>query len=219
MMRYAFAFVLAILSSPVAALEVSGPARMKDADTLEIAGQVIRLHGIDAFENGQDCMKGGRSYNCGAAALNALRGLVGSEDVHCVGSRFDDYDRLIAICHVRAVDLAAALVRSGHGLAYVQYSASYVTEESEARAAGRGAWAGSFTAPWTFRANGWANAAQEAPDGRCAIKGNINRKRERIYHAPWSRSYKRTKIDTSKGERWFCDEGEALAAGWRAPYR
>lgn len=21
-----------------------------------------------------------------------------------------------------------------------------------------------------------------------------------------------------RGERWFCDKGEAIAAGWRAPY-
>ena len=26
-----------------------------------------------------------------------------------------------------------------------------------------------------------------------------------------------TKINTNKGERWFCDEAEAVAAGWRAP--
>ncbi len=79
MIRYALPFVLAFLSAPVAALEISGPARMMDADTFEISGQVIRLHGVDAFENGQDCTKGGRSYNCGAAALNALRGLIGSD--------------------------------------------------------------------------------------------------------------------------------------------
>lgn len=28
-----------------------------------------------------------------------------------------------------------------------------------------------------------------------------------------------TRIDTSKSERWFCSEAEAIAAGWRAPYR
>jgi len=48
--------------------------------------------------------------------------------------------------------------------------------------------------------------------------GNINSKGERIYHTPWgSRSYDRTEINSAKGERWFCDEAEAVAAGWRAP--
>ena len=49
------------------------------------------------------------------------------------------------------------------------------------------------------------------------IKGNINRKGERIYHVPGSRSYAETIIDEGKGERWFCTEAEAIAAGWRAP--
>jgi hypothetical protein len=32
---------------------------------------------------------------------------------------------------------------------------------------------------------------------------------------PWSPWYARVKIDVSRGERWFCSEAEALAAGWR----
>lgn len=60
----------------------------------------------------------------------------------------------------------------------------------------------------------------EAPDQNCLIKGNINQKKEKIYHTPWSSPhYKRTKIDTGKGERWFCTESDARRAGWRAPYR
>jgi hypothetical protein len=42
---------------------------------------------------------------------------------------------------------------------------------------------------------------------------------EKIYHAPWSKHYAATRIDTAKGERRFCSEAEAKAAGWRAPYR
>ncbi len=36
-----------------------------------------------------------------------------------------------------------------------------------------------------------------------------------IYHMPWSPWYDRVRIDDSRGERWFCSEAEALAAGWR----
>jgi len=49
----------------------------------------------------------------------------------------------------------------------------------------------------------------------CNIKGNINRKGERIYHMPGGRSYAKTVIDTTRGERWFCSEAEAKAAAWR----
>lgn len=52
----------------------------------------------------------------------------------------------------------------------------------------------------------------------CQIKGNISDS-GRIYHLPGSDSYDRTKIDESKGERWFCTEEEARAAGWRARKR
>ena len=52
--------------------------------------------------------------------------------------------------------------------------------------------------------------------GRLSIKGNVARDGERIYHTPWSPWYGRTKISEGKGERWFCDEGAAQAAGWRA---
>ena len=44
------------------------------------------------------------------------------------------------------------------------------------------------------------------------MKGNIDRKGEKIYHTSWSGCYARTKIDTSKGEAWFSDEAEAIAA-------
>lgn len=51
----------------------------------------------------------------------------------------------------------------------------------------------------------------------CMIKGNINSKGDRIYHCPLWRDYDKTDIDESKGERWFCTEEEARAAGWRSP--
>ena len=48
----------------------------------------------------------------------------------------------------------------------------------------------------------------------CLIKGNINSTGEHIYHVPGQRYYNNTQINESKGERWFCTEQEAVAAGW-----
>ena len=57
----------------------------------------------------------------------------------------------------------------------------------------------------------------DAPQsGRCLIKGNIS-ENGRIYHVPGSAYYDKTRIDESKGERWFCTEDQALEAGWRPP--
>jgi hypothetical protein len=50
----------------------------------------------------------------------------------------------------------------------------------------------------------------------CNIKGNISvNTGERIYHVPGQEHYSETVISPSKGERWFCSEQEARAAGWR----
>jgi hypothetical protein len=44
----------------------------------------------------------------------------------------------------------------------------------------------------------------------CDIKGNISvTSGERIYHLPLQDYYDETRIDFSKGERWFCSESEA----------
>jgi len=97
----------------------------------------------------------------------------------------------------------------------VKYSEDYVAVEAAARQSGIGLWQDDFQRPWDFRAEKWASAEQEAPDG-CPIKGNISDNGQ-IYHAPWSPWYKKTRINEAKGERWFCSEAEAVAAGWRAP--
>jgi hypothetical protein len=65
------------------------------------------------------------------------------------------------------------------------------------------------------RADRWERAAEASPRKRCPIKGNISTQGEKVYRTPWSPLYDRTRIDVSVGERWFCDEAEALAAGWR----
>jgi hypothetical protein len=50
--------------------------------------------------------------------------------------------------------------------------------------------------------------------GSACIKGNISSGGRKFYHFPGCPSYNSTKIDTSKGERWFVTAAEAEAAGW-----
>lgn len=56
-------------------------------------------------------------------------------------------------------------------------------------------------------------------DKACLIKGNVSHRGERIYHVPGGEFYGRTMINPLKGERWFCSESDARAAGWRRSRR
>lgn len=200
----------------------SAAVRVVDGDSLEIAGQDIRLHGIDAPEDGQTCRDTtGRSWDCGRAAEQRLAALVSGRTPACRGIERDRYGRLVAVCEAGGTDLGAAMVASGLAVAYRRYSHAYVTEETDARNARRGMWAGSFETPEDWRAARRSRAvrraaAQPSPTPGCAIKGNISSS-GRIYHVPGSRWYDRTVVDPADGERWFCSAAEAESAGWRAP--
>lgn len=48
----------------------------------------------------------------------------------------------------------------------------------------------------------------------CTIKGEITFLGERRYFMPGDASYDDVMVTTRRGERWFCSEEEARAAGW-----
>lgn len=143
--------------------------------------------------------------------------MVLGKDVVCDNRGNDGYGRTIGVCVVGDVEINAAMVRSGYAWSFRKYAHDYDALEDEAHSAHIGVWQAETETPWDYRERRWSFALQAVPDGRCPIKGNINRDGERIYHAPWSPWYERTKVNTQQGERWFCDEAEADAAGWRAP--
>jgi hypothetical protein len=85
--------------------------------------------------------------------------------------------------------------------------------EQEARNQKIGIWRGESDRPADHRAKTWA-AAQRAAPGGCPIKGQLVGADKR-YVLPGSRDYDRVRIRPAKGERWFCTEQEAQAAGWK----
>lgn len=211
---------LALLVAPVPVSSqpaaITGVASVSDGDTLSVGVVRIRLHGIDAPEAGQQCRRAsGRSWQCGTAATVRLAELADGRDVECEARDRDAYGRIVAVCRADGVDVGGTLVDEGLAWAFVRYSEDYADREHYARAAALGIWDGEPEAPWDYRANRWERAAEAAPRPGCPIKGNINRQGERIYHTPWSPWYDRVRIDEAAGQRWFCDEQEALAAGWR----
>ena len=198
-----------------------GIASVTDGDTLEIHGRRIRLHGIDAPESGQFCEMNGTMYRCGQQAALALSDKIGRAIIRCEQRDVDRYKRIVAVCRLGDVDLNAWMVRQGWAVAYRRYSRDYVGEEGAARSAKAGIWAGRFIEPSRWRRGDrlTVERAGNPAAASCRIKDNISRKGRRIYHVPGGRYYGPTRIDGSKGERWFCSEEEARRAGWRRSRR
>jgi endonuclease YncB( thermonuclease family) len=210
----------AVISLFVAAEGVSAAsnARVIDGDTIDVDGVRYRLHGIDAPEVGQLCLSAdGGHWPCGQEALRKMESLVVGHGVTCTPHEKDMYGRWVASCRADGVDVNGEMIAAGLAWAFRKYSIDYVKAEEVARAGHLGVWQADTEAPWDFRSHKWDSAAAGAPSAACPIKGNISSKNQKIYHAPWSKDYAKTKVDTKNGERWFCSEGEAIAAGWRPP--
>lgn len=199
---------------------IVGVAVATDGDTLVIDGKRIRLWGVDAFEAEQRCPgANGASWGCGGVATRAVQEIVEDTQTICVKRDVDTYGRIVAICRAGGVDIAAAIVVRGLGVAYTRYSNDYVPEEQVARSQRAGAWMGEFTNPEDYRRGGStqasaAIAARNAPvGGVCTIKGNVTTRGAKYYFLPGDNNY-----DRVRAEAVFCSEEEACAAGFtRAP--
>ena len=226
-------------TAPHRALGVlTGVPEIVDGDSIHIEGVSIRLHGIDAPEITQSCKAAlpasgfktppADTWKCGLEARRALTHIVGRGTVTCTPTTLDRYGRTVARCHTEfrqgGADIGAEMVRLGLAWAFVRYSTDYVEIEREARNARRGVWQAETQTAWDFRAAKWEQAQTEtAGPGGCTIKGNVTWKGERIYHLPWSPWYASVRMESGtahlKGKRWFCNEAEAVAAGWRPSMR
>lgn len=190
--------------------------RVISGDTIEIDGQVHRLHGIDAPEFAQVCKdKNGKDWRCGEAVAEKLQRMAENGAVTCEPIGRDYYGRHISHCFYYGLDLNARLVREGDAWAFLRYAQDYAQEEELARREGLGIWQAHNQRAEVFRDFKWQIARDIAPDG-CPIKGDINAQRERVYFMPWDQHYTQIRISSAHGERWFCDEAEARFNGWRA---
>lgn len=204
-------FLLMCLASPALA-EVSGPLRVIDGDTFDVGGERIRLFGVDAPETGQPCVTEAGPIDCGDWVATRIAARFGGQQTVCEGRERDRYDRLVASCTIGDADLGREIVSAGWARAFLFYSEEYAADEKGAAIARRGIWSFDSIDPATYRAK---RIAAPAPTGPCTIKGNIT-ENGHIYHMSHNRDYGRTRINLERGERWFCTEAEALAAGWRA---
>src|SRR5262249_43072254 len=167
-------------------------------DTLRIRGTTVRLAGI-RVPAGQ-CRKPSRRSSCAAVGRAALAQLVADREVRCTLTGRDREGAARASCAIAGKDLAAELLRQGVASA----------EPVAARVVSKGA------AP-PERVGVWEAAKRRAPGG-CPIKGLVRRD-GRIYVLPGDPSYALRRVREARGERWFCSEQEAQAAGFKAEKR
>ncbi len=197
-------------ASPV----IEGRAVALSGDTLRVGKTTIVLSGIEAPVEGQTCLSDrSRPWRCDTAAKSALARLLRLGAVRCALSGSNDRGQNVGACRSGETDIAAELVRNGNVFAETGFFSSYGGLESKAREAKAGIWHGEVVRPSEYRSQKWEAAKRESPEG-CPIKGNVSRG-QRIYVLPWARNYKRVKISSRRGERWFCSEEEALVAGWK----
>jgi endonuclease YncB( thermonuclease family) len=205
---------------PASAIDTVARFDVTDGDSLRVGDTRIRLHGIDAPEIAQTCRDArGRDWACGTWARTQLVELTRGKRLTCTQRDTDRYGRIVATCTANGQDIAAALVARGAAVAFRRYGLEYVAHEQNARTAKRGLWEGSFDLPDAWRAALRVSEVQPvSADQDCAIKGNISTSGH-IYHLPGQRDYANTVINERQGERWFCSEAEARAAGWRRAQR
>lgn len=194
---------------------LEGQATVSAGDKLRVNGQTIRLTGIEAPELEQDCGGKGREgrWRCGTAARDQLSSLIKGRKVRCELSGGSQVGATPGSCYIGTQDIAAEMVSRGHVFAQSGLFSSYGRQEQDARNANRGIWKGSSERPEAYRARLWEAATKAAPQG-CPIKGQVTRN-DKVYVVPWSSSYSRVKVRADRGERWFCTEAEAQAAGWK----
>jgi endonuclease YncB( thermonuclease family) len=239
-MRFQLAIALLLLPAMAEAADITGVAKVREGNQVQIGTSRIRLGGIDAPSVDQLCLNNsGERWTCGIAARDELIKHTDNKTWTCRVIRTEARGRLVARCEVDGEDIQKWMAKSGWALSYVRFSHDYDADEKAARDAKAGMWQGAFIAPWDWRVRNKktailgaakppdsANAillasasGSVAPSPDCTIKGNVNRAGECIYHKPTSRWYAKIEMKISKGTRWFCSVDEAEAAGCRETKR
>ena len=143
----------------------------------------------------------------------------------------DKYDRLLRYVYLAGVDFGGYIIEQGYGYEYTYNNsynrrALYASYQDEAKSNESGLWGNSACVANSSSISGdysddegygEEKSGRITEDGtKCNIKGNISKNTgEKIYHVPGQEYYDETIISPEYGERWFCSEEEAIAAGWR----
>jgi endonuclease YncB( thermonuclease family) len=219
---------------------------VKDGDTIQLAGIVYRLDGIDAPEFDQICIDDHADpWACGVDVRDHLAQLIGKRDVSCEDLGPDKVFRKwpAAICTVtgETQSLNQLLVQQGFALNFEpSLKGRFGEDEAGAKENRRGLWKGCFVAPQAFRRGEKKTAVllgaacrsdkdselrqalfpeELAAPPNCSIKGKFAvRARVTGNVGIYHLQGCRSYAPLTKPDRWFCSEEDAQAAGFRRAY-
>ena len=173
--------------------------KITDGDTFVLEGGVrVRLADINAPE---------LEFCLGQEAKKRLKELILGKIVQLPFTRPDKFGRLLALVYqgdvwVNQVMLAEGLGRYDSTQTIKTKDQQLLAAAHQAKKEKRGVYSPRCT-------------QKEPPNPRCPIKGNIEKHyRHKIYHLPGCSGYNTVVVERDRGERWFCSEAEAQAAGF-----
>ena len=193
--------------------------RVIDGDTIEIDnGNIVRLLGIDSPEQGE-CYY--------SEAKEELTELVLEEEIRMEKDIFgaDIFGRLLRYVFLPEGDFSNDVFVNDYlltrGLAdtlFMSNSQKYhdilIHSRNEAVTSERGMWGACEQELEEKTATFETNNPPPNPD--CIIKGNISEHGYgKTYFFPGCPNYKRVKVDFEKGDKYFCTNEEAEAAGFK----
>jgi len=220
------------LSTPQAEIiKLYKVVRVVDGDTLDVSiegrTERIRLIGINTPET----VDPRKLVECfGIEASNKAKELLTGKEVSLEadlsqGER-DTYGRLLRYIFLEnGTNFNLQIIKEGFAYEYTydapyKYQREFKQAQKEASENKVGLWGkvcqeSTLVAPSLLDVMPPPFSAQASDKSSCLIKGNINSSGEKIFHVIGCGFYPQTKIDESRGEKWFCAEQEALNAGWR----
>jgi len=212
-----------------------------DGDTFQAGDTVIQLSGIDAPELGQVCDNSGALWPCGMTAAYELRKLMVYEkrEILCY-PRGTSQGAVVASCTFGDNDVAQNMLLNGNAVALPDAPQPYANAQHTAESASLGLWRGAFVMPADWRTGmrlkdepvfeqshamrdgspwKWAGSPpmpeRNPLHSACLFKGIVSAGGNRLYLSPLDKGFAERAIDTAKGERFFCSDEDARAAGWR----
>lgn len=174
------------------------PAKILDGDTFQMPdGDRVRLLGVNAPEDDR----------CGASEAKAeLTELVAGKPVRLSEEKRDTYGRRMALVYVGETFVNEKLLADGW--ARPDYTKN--SQSEKLKSAYNGAVENRRGIHSLCKVT---NPVSDNP--KCVIKGNIDKSTwDHFYHLPSCRHYDKIVLDLDLGEKFFCTESEAKAAGF-----